>query len=149
MSKQEEGTNKESVKKHSPNSIPKEIIENLDPEDQESVVRRMFQMTVEKSFGPLMSPFMEKIGEKLTSAHVTALIKNDENESIRIAEEKTQVRKYNFKILLAVFSFIFILCIFFTLTGNNETLFKLIEILVPIAGAGLFGYGYALAKRKQ
>ena len=55
---------------------PDEIIENLEPEEQQAVVKRMFQMTVEKSFGPMLSPFMEKLGEKLTSTHITTLIKN-------------------------------------------------------------------------
>lgn len=81
-------------------------------------------MSIQGSSMPIISPMLEKIGEKLTSAHITTLIKNSENDSIRETDEKKQIRKHNFLILIAVLSFIFALCILMIFTNNQEMLFK-------------------------
>ena len=86
------------------------------------------------SFAQFVAPAVNPISEKFTSAHISTILSNSENERIRESEADKSRRKYQFAyFLIGLFAFIGLI-VFFTLTDNGE-------LIVPlITGAlGFFG----------
>lgn len=129
--------------------IPQEILENLEPEQQEKIKKAVasFSSMVIQTGIREQHPFASLI-KLFNPDHITNLINNDEKASARIFDEGKDIRKTNFKVFLISLIAFLGLCCLFIFTDNQSGLFDLIKIIIPIAGAGLGGYGYALSRKK-
>lgn len=106
--------------------------EDLDkiPPDDRSIITRTFSSIAAQFIAPVANPILEKF----TSAHISTILSNSENERIRESEADNSRRKYQFAYYFTGLVALIGLLVFFTLTDNGE-------LIVPlITGAlGFFG----------
>ena len=126
-----------------PDPITEKLKENLKPEQLKIVQEAVSTLQIQA--GIREHPILKKV----TSEHVTTLINNDEKASIRETDERKDIRKNYLIIFGSILFFIVFVCVFFTLTNNKDTLYKIIEIIVVFAGGLGTGYGVRSYIRKQ
>ena len=126
-----------------PDPITEKLKQNLKPEQLKIVQEAVSTLQIQA--GIREHPILKKV----TSEHVTTLINNDEKASIRESDERKDIRKNYLIIFGSILFFIVFVCVFFTLTNNKDTLYKIIEIIVIFAGGLGTGYGVRSYIRKQ
>ena len=109
-------------------SMTADVLDKI-PTEQRSTFVRSFS-----SFAQFIAPVANPIFEKFTSAHISTILSNSENERIRESEADKSRRRYQFVYYFTALVALIGLLVFFTLTDNGE-------LIVPlITGAlGFFG----------
>ena len=136
----------ESIEKIIPDDIG-EVIEKLDPPDQEKIIGLIKQSSF-SFMAPMINPMISAIINKCSPKDFATLIQNMENENVRENKQKELIKKHDFiKFVIGSIVFIF-LSVFFTYTKNPELLKEIITYGVLIAGGT--GYGiYYIQKKKE
>lgn len=118
--------------------IPAEIFSQLPPEAQKIISVQLTQMRGGLSPGP--SP----IAQKLSPEHITAIIQNGENESVRdfdLAKIAQNTRRIGMGAVLAVIT---IILIYAGITKDKDLSEKIIFASISAIG----GYGYGKSERR-
>lgn len=113
--------------------IPADILSQLPPEAQKVISVQLTQMRGRLSPGP--SP----IAQKLSPEHITAIIQNGENESVRdfdLAKIAQNTRRIGMGAVLAVIT---IILIYAGITKDKDLSEKI--IFASISAIGGYGYG--------
>lgn len=125
-----------------------EELKKFPPDVREKVVESSLEIMKLGSF-PIPDPTFSKFLDKCTSKQISTIIQHTENQNVRIFEDRKDDRKLIFKvIILSIIGFIGISLIFL-LTKNQPLFIKLIEILIPAAGAAIGGWGWAQKKSSE
>ena len=104
----------------------------------------MQEMMMAISSSRASNPFTEH----MDSSHITALIENDEKESIRDGEERKEQRRYNLVYTIIGIGLLFGLI--FTLGETDPNLFKeLLSYVGTFIAGGFGGWGYAKYRKNQ
>ena len=116
-------------------SIPEEVLEAVPQEHRQAVVRAMTSIT--QFAGPALNPLFQR----LTSEHVSKIIDNRENQSVREHGADGSGRKYQFAYFLVGSCVTVGLIVFFTLIDNRD--------LLPPIVTGITGFlgGLAVGQR--
>ena len=121
--------------------IPDEVLEAIPEEERgkfKSIVRQTMISGVMKRNNP--------ISEKITSEHITELIKNSDNQDLRDRDERKTDKNYQIIFLLIGLAFLVFLIIF--LQNNEDLLYKIILAIISFLGG--FGIGKSSqSKSKQ
>lgn len=115
--------------------IPSDLLESVPPEHRPAVFRAFSSVT--QLAGPIFNPIFQRI----TSDHISRIIDNRENESVREHEADGSRRKYQFAYAILVSIIIVGLIVFFTLSDNRDLIAPLVA-----AVAGFLG-GFAAGQR--
>ncbi len=122
----------------SPESIiPEEILKDL-PVNERGKIAAIIKHTMVSGFLRSQSP----ISEKITSEHISEIIKRSDEQDKRDREEFEKERKYNLLILIIALVFIAFLIVY--LNKKEDLLIKIIIGLVSFIG----GYGFGKTKQK-
>ena len=115
--------------------IPEELLGDIPPEHRGQVVRAFSSLT--RIAGPVFNP----VSEKITPEHISGIIDNVENESVREHEASSSRRKFQFAYFALGGVAVIGLLVFFTLTDNRD--------LLPPIVTGLTGFlgGLAVGQR--
>lgn len=122
---------KETVDDDNGLNIPEELLQAL-PEEERKEITKMFSF---RGSFPQQNPILKKI----TSEHISAVLKNSDEEDKRDRVERKEERNHNYKIMVTALFFIL-------LVGWLLLYFKQIEMMKYLAGsvfgfAGGFGVG--------
>jgi hypothetical protein len=118
--------------------IPAEILSQLPPEAQRIISVQLMQMRGGRPPGP--SP----IAQKLSPEHITAIIQNGENESVRdftLAKIGQNTRRIGMGAVIAVIT---IILIYAGVTKDKDLSEKIIFASISAIG----GYGYGKSERR-
>lgn len=105
----------------SDSSAPSEMLDKI-PAGQRST----FVRSISSSFAQFIAPAINPIFEKVTSAHISTIIENAENERVRENEADKSRRLYQFAYFLIGLLAIIGLVVFFTLTDNRDLIAAII-----------------------
>ena len=116
-------------------SIPEEVLQAVPREHRQAVVRAITSIT--QFAGPALNPLFQR----LTSEHVSKIIDNRENQSVREHGADGSRRNYQFAYFLVGGTVAVGLIVFFTLTDNRD--------LLPPIVTGITGFlgGLAVGQR--
>ena len=112
--------------------IPEELLNEIPPNQRKEFIQSFTRISgVFQQPNPLL--------KKITSDHITDLIKNHHEADQRDREERQGERNYNFKILITVLLTILILCGGFIYAKQEEFLKYIIGAIIGFGGG--FGVG--------
>jgi len=143
--KEESSTNKPSVVQPPKNiasefDIPEEVLADIPLEDRNKI-KSVFQKTIFGMFsGRVPNPIMDKI----TSDHITTLIKNADTHDQRDRRERVGIRYFQLAIIIIVLVFIGLLVYVFK--DNKDVMIGLISGLMGFGGG--FGIGKLYKKSR-
>ena len=118
--------------------IPEEILKDI-PINERSKFAAIIKHTM---FSGILRP-RSPLSEKITSEHISEIIKRSDEQDKRDREEREKERKYNLLILIIALVFIGFLIVY--LNKNENLLIKIIIGLVSFIG----GYGFGKTKQKK
>lgn len=117
--------------------IPEDVLEKLPLKDR-NTIRRIFASTTMYS-GSFPNPVLSKV----TSEHISEVIKVSDKDSDREHEDRQRTRRYTFWIFLTSIIALLGIIVFAVIMGSKD-------IIVPIiSGLGGLGAGYGLGKRSK
>ncbi len=128
---------KESDKAFVENIIPEEILKDI-PTSERGKIAAIIKHTMVSG---ILSP-QNPLSEKITSEHISEIIRRSDEQDIRDREERERERKYNLLVLIIALLFIAFLVIY--LNKNEDLLVKIIIGMVSFIG----GYGFGKTKQK-
>lgn len=112
--------------------IPDEVLEAIPAEDRGKVVSIIKQSMISG-----VSRRSNPLSEKITSDHITTLIKNSDTSDLRDRNERKSERNYN--LLLIIISLLFIGFLIVFLQSNLNLLITIITAILSFIGG--FGFG--------
>jgi len=127
----------ESNEASAENIIPEEILKDI-PTDERDKFAAIIKHTM---FSGILRP-RSPLSEKITSEHISEIIKKSDEQDKRDREEREKERKFNLLILIITLLFIAFLIVY--LNKNENLLIKIIIGLVSFIG----GYGFGKTKQK-
>ena len=120
-----EGDSEENGDHH---PIPSELLERVPPEHRRAVISAV------SSFTQLAGPVLNPIFQRITSDHVSSIIDNRENESIREHEADKSRRKYQFWYFLIAICVVVGLILLFITTDNRDMITPLLAAIAGFLG---------------
>ena len=99
---------------------PSEMLDKIPAEHRSTFVRSI------SSFAQFVAPAINPVFEKFTSAHISTIIENAENERVRENQADKSRRQYQFAYFLIGLLAIIGLVVFFTLTDNRDLIAAII-----------------------
>lgn len=120
--------------------IPEEILEAIPEEDRgrvSSIIRQTMISGVMRGNNP--------IADKITSDHITDLIKKSDDQDVRDREERKGERNYNLILIVIALAFIGFLIVF--LQSNEDLLIKIVIGIISFVGG--FGFGRTVKTPKD
>lgn len=118
--------------------IPEEILKDI-PINERGKFAAIIKHTM---FSGILRP-RSPLSEKITSEHISEIIKRSDEQDKRDREEREKERRYNLLILIIALVFIGFLIVY--LNKNENLLIKIIIGLVSFIG----GYGFGKTKQKK
>jgi hypothetical protein len=112
--------------------IPEELLNELPPKD-----RKEFIQSVTRISG--IFPQQNPLAKKITSEHISELLKISDASDQRDHQERSNERNYNFKVLVTVLIAIFLICVLFIWAKQEEFLKYIIGAIIGFGGG--FGVG--------
>lgn len=125
-------------KETTPDIIPEEVFEAIPEEDRGRVKKVVSQMMISS---PLRSG--NPISEKITSEHITDLIKNSDAQDKRDRDERKTEKNYQIAFLVIGLLFMVFLIVF--LKDSPDLLYKILIALFSFLG----GFGMGRFKQKD
>jgi hypothetical protein len=108
--------------------IPEEILAGVPSEHRQAIVRAFSSVT------QFAAPVLNPIFQRVTSEHVTGIIDNTENESVREHDANKSQRRYQFAYYASGASLIAGLIVFFTLSDNRDLILPIVTAVAGFLG---------------
>lgn len=139
VDKQKEEENTSSEEGHQ-EMIPDKILDAIPEEDRgrvSSIIRQTMISGVMRGNNP--------IADKITSDHITDLIKKSDDQDVRDRQERQGERNYNLILIIIGLGFIGFLIVF--LRSNEDLLIKIVIGIISFIGG--FGFGKTIKASKE
>jgi hypothetical protein len=121
----------ENNKDHEP-VIPEEFLNELPPKDRKEFIQSFTRIS---GIFPPQNP----LAKKITSDHISELLKISDASDQRDRQERSNERNHNFKVLVTVLVAIFLVCGLFIWAKQEEFLKYIIGAIIGFGGG--FGVG--------
>jgi hypothetical protein len=121
----------ENNRDHDP-VIPEEFLNELPPKDRKDFIQSITRIS---GIFPPQNP----LAKKITSEHISEILKISDASDQRDRQERSNERNYNFKILVTVLVAIFLVCGLFIWAKQEEFLKYIIGAIIGFGGG--FGVG--------
>ncbi len=138
---------KQSIVKASKERLPSEEFTPLSPEvlkDIPPAQQKQIISSIRQSFS-FLGTFGNPLLHKITSEHISEIIRCTDTQDERDRAERKGERKHNTNILIIVLIFVIFLVVFLVLLGQKEILPSIISAILAFGGG--FGVGRYFEKK--